>query len=247
MDTNTSEQLVALQQRIMQLEQFITQQQPQQQSSTAQPSAEQQQQPSYSWTPPPLLSEVLQLESSLFPATMLTDDERRKVIENYPNIDGVQCQPPDTIPMASRKMKPFQSKQDMSLKRLQYLISGVFRPMDVLGLEISKETDNQNVQRYLYMLRDCRSLLLNVSAQINEMRNTLAIQAINPTFSSPSGGNANYTMAPADFQALLVQQTAAAQAVQKATGGAFKNKKRFNNNNNFYQQQTCCDRAYIQI
>ncbi|KAI8053628.1 hypothetical protein BDF21DRAFT_431595, partial [Thamnidium elegans] len=59
----------------------------------------------------------------------------------------------------------------MSLKKLHYLVSGVFRPLDVLGLEISKDDNQDNAQRYLYMLADCRSLLLNVATQINELRN----------------------------------------------------------------------------
>jgi hypothetical protein len=213
-----------MQQRIVLLEQYITQQQQQQQQqqqrqqqqqSTAQPSAEPQSstnspmtdiieesnslhsletRPSYSWTPPPLLTEVLQLNSPLFPSVMMSNEEGRKLIDRYPNLEGTQYQPPDTIPLASRKMKPHQSKQDISLKRLQYLISGVFRPMDVLGLEISKDASNKNVQRYLLMLRDCRQLLLNVSAQVNKMRNNLAVQAINPTFTSSIFNNNNYTM-----------------------------------------------------
>ncbi|KAG2206637.1 hypothetical protein INT45_007412 [Circinella minor] len=77
---------------------------------------------------------------------MLTDDERRKKINQYPNIDNLQYQPPDTIPTAAHKMNKYQVKQDMSLKCLQYLLSGVFRPLDVLGLEISQDTNNANIQ-----------------------------------------------------------------------------------------------------
>ncbi|KAG2190805.1 hypothetical protein INT47_002545, partial [Mucor saturninus] len=111
--------------------------------------------PSYSWTPSPFLTEVLSLDSPLFPTTMLPDDERRKLIDQYPNIEQLQYQPPDTIASAARKMNKYQSKQDMPLKRLQYLLSGVFRPLDVLGLEISQDTNNENIQRYLHMLKDC--------------------------------------------------------------------------------------------
>lgn len=245
-NTLNNEQLVAMQQRLVQLEQFISQQQ-----FTAQPSAEQpivdsdepmtglmdptlpvhslETRPSYNWTPPPLLSQVLQLNAPLFTEPLLTDEVRRQTIDKYPGIEGIQYQPPDTLPMTAKKMKPHQSKQDMSLKRPQYLISGIFRPMDVLGLEISKDVNNENVQRYLYMLRDCRNLLLNVSSQLTDMRNNLAIQSINPSFSSSTSTN-NYTMSPTDFQALLVQQTAAAQAVQKA--GNFRNGRRSNNHSN---------------
>ncbi|KAI8058852.1 hypothetical protein BDF21DRAFT_348655 [Thamnidium elegans] len=101
--------------------------------------------PSYTWSPSEFLSEVLSLDSPLFPTTMLTDDERRKTIDTYPSIDNLNYQPPNTIPMASRKMNKYQTKQDMSLKRLQYMLSGVFRPLDVLGLEISRDATNDNV------------------------------------------------------------------------------------------------------
>ncbi|KAI8077627.1 hypothetical protein BDF21DRAFT_464080 [Thamnidium elegans] len=150
-------------------------------------------------------------------------------IDTYPSIDNLNYQPPDTIPMASRKMNKYQTKQGMSLKRLQYMLSGVFRPLDVLGLEISQDATNDNVQRYLLMLKDCRTLLLNVSAQINDMRNNIAFQAINPSFTSTnSANNHNFTMSTADFQAALVQQTNTSQAIKTASG--FRNKKRSFNN-----------------
>lgn len=91
--------------------------------------------PSYPSSPTPFLTKVLALDSSLFPTTMLPDDERSKLIDQYLNIEQLRYQPPDTIPSATRKMNKYQSKQDMSLKRLQYLLSGVFRPLDVLGYE----------------------------------------------------------------------------------------------------------------
>ncbi|KAI8888497.1 hypothetical protein K501DRAFT_153775, partial [Backusella circina FSU 941] len=92
------------------------------------------------------------------------------------------------------------------LKRLQYMLSGDFRPLDVLDLEVSKYTNNDNVQRYLYMPRDCRQFLLNVTAQINGMCNNIAFQTMNPTFRSQSpNASTNYTMSPIDFQAVLLQ------------------------------------------
>ncbi|CAO3693379.1 unnamed protein product [Rhizopus microsporus] len=57
----------------------------------------------------------------------------------------------------------------MALKRLQYLISGIFRPLDILGHEISLDNENANIQRYLTILADCRTLLLNLSSQVNDM------------------------------------------------------------------------------
>jgi hypothetical protein len=88
----------------------------------------------------------------------------------------------------------------MSFKRLQHLPSGFFRPLDILGLEISQDVNNDNVQHYLHMLKDCRTLLLNVSAQINDMRNNIAFQATNLSFSSnASANNHNFTISSAEF------------------------------------------------
>ncbi|KAI7873163.1 uncharacterized protein EV154DRAFT_431167, partial [Mucor mucedo] len=204
--------------------------------------------PSYTWNRSPLLTEKLSLDSSLFPDTTMRDEERRLLIDKYPGIETVQYQPPESIPSAARRMNKYQAKQDMSLKRLQYLISGVFRPLDVLGLELSLETQNQNVQRYLEMLSDCRSLLLNVSANVNDLRNKIAFQAINPSFTTTNASSTNYTMSPAQFQEAITQQTTSSQAMKSASN--LRNKKRQfsntnnsntmwsnNNNNQQYQQQ----------
>lgn len=254
MDSNlNSPNLLEMQQQLLEMQSIIASfQQP------AQPSAEQLQseqptsttedqimvdtlhsletRPDYSWVPSPILTEVLRLNSSLFQTPVLPDEDRRTMIEKYPGLRGIQYQPPDTIPMAAQKMQKFHTKQDMSLKRLQYLLSAVFRPMDVLGLELSKDTNNGNLQRYLTMLLDCRTLLLNVSSQITEMRNNLALQAINPTFKTSTTSTTTYTMDQTAFQALIVQQTSASQAVRNA--GQLRTKKRFNPNQQQSQTST---------
>lgn len=122
-------------------------------------------------------------------------------------------------------MSRYQSKQDMSLKRLQYLLSGDFRLLDVLGLEISQDVNNDNVRRYLHMLKDCQTLFLNALAQTNDMRNNVAFQTINSSFSfNASANNHNFIMSPAKFQAALVQQTDTSQAIKNAS--SFRTKKR---------------------
>ncbi|KAI7880022.1 uncharacterized protein EV154DRAFT_540117 [Mucor mucedo] len=87
----------------------------------------------------------------------------------------------------------------MSLKRLQYLISRVFCPLDVLGLEISLENQNQNVH-------DCRSSLLNLSANVNDLRNQIGFQAINPSFTTTNISSTNYNKSPTQFQEAITQQ-----------------------------------------
>ncbi|KAG2217030.1 hypothetical protein INT45_003986, partial [Circinella minor] len=126
-----NEQFIAMQQRLLQLEQIVAQ-------SSAQPSAE------------PLSSSNVNMEDEdeetifiiLFPTTMLTDDERHKLIDQYPNIESLQYQPLDIILTATRKMNKYQAKQDISLKCLQYLLSSVSRPLDVLGLKLSQDINN---------------------------------------------------------------------------------------------------------
>ncbi|KAG1039639.1 hypothetical protein G6F43_012455 [Rhizopus delemar] len=182
----------------------------------------------------------MHLDCPFFSSELLQERERRDIIDSYPAMRDAEYQTPDTIPMATRNIKKFPAKlkHDVSLKRLQYLVSGIFRPLDVLALEISRDHHNPNVQRYLEMLADARLLLLNLSAQMNEMRNTLAFQAMNPSFTSPNNStdNNNYTMSLTDFQAALAQQTTAFQTYNKAT---YANKKpRFNQQPQFQQRSS---------
>lgn len=82
----------------------------------------------------------------------MADEKRRKLTDKYLIIDNVYYQPPDTILIASRKMSKYQANQDMFLKRVQYLLSGVFRPLDVLGLKISLDIQ-------IYILNDIYTYL----------------------------------------------------------------------------------------
>ncbi|KAI9338901.1 hypothetical protein BD770DRAFT_400542 [Pilaira anomala] len=250
MDSNISpdQTIFNMQQRLAHLEQMLQQAQP---SAEQGPSAENptsmdtndttettdlhslEVRPSYTWTPSEFLTGVLSLDEPIFTSPAITDEERKKTIERYPPIENLHYQPPDTVPVAARKMNRFQAKQDMSLKKLQYLLSGIFRPLDVLGLEISKDSNHDNAQRYLYMLADCRILLKNVATQINDLRNNIAFQAINPNFTN-NNNSGNFTMDPSEFQAALVQQTSSAQAIQNAGNRNNRNRKRnFQNPRNF--------------
>lgn len=120
------------------------------------------------------------MDKAIFATPALSDDQRPKIIERYPTMGNVQYQPPNAIPDAAHRMKPPQTKQDMALKRLQYLISGIFCPLNIFGHEISLDNENVSIQRYLTILSDYRTLLLNLSSQVNGMRHTLAFQTINP-------------------------------------------------------------------
>ncbi|KAI9487494.1 MAG: hypothetical protein EXX96DRAFT_81736 [Benjaminiella poitrasii] len=96
------------------------------------------------------------------------------------------------IPNAARKMSKSQRKQDTSFKHLQYLVSGLFRPLNILGHKLSLNVNNTHLQRYLPMLADCRLLLLNLSSQINQMRTNLAFHSINPSFSNTTSKSTSF-------------------------------------------------------
>ena len=199
--------------------------------------------PDYSWQPSDFFfKNSMQFGKSLFTTPTLSDDARREIIECYLGMKNTDYQPPDTIPVAARSMKPAQSKHDRSLKRLRCLTSGAFRPLYVLALELSREVTNPNVQTYLHILSDSRNLLLNLSSEITEIRKNIAFQAINPRFSSTgSSSSSNYIMLLKEFQTALAQQTTNVQDVNKAINSllltllrlsSFFGQVRYNNNNN---------------
>ncbi|RCH86918.1 hypothetical protein CU097_006379 [Rhizopus azygosporus] len=52
------------------------------------------------------------------------------------------------VTTAERLISSVQKMEDQSLKRLQYLTSAVFRPLDILAHELfMSETDNPNLER----------------------------------------------------------------------------------------------------
>jgi hypothetical protein len=230
----TQEQAVALQQRVAQLEQMLQQAQSSTEPSSSSPTSipapmdtnefpenlpalhSLEIRPAYGWTPPQFLTEFYALDEPLFTSSPLSDEERKRNIEKYPPIQYLQYQPPDTMPIAAKRMSKSHSKQDLSLKRLQYLVSGIFRPMDVLGLEISKDENAENAERYSCMLADCRLLLRNLASQITELRKNIAFQAVNPNFTA-SSNSSNLIMDPSEFQTSLGQQVTNAQTLQNAT------------------------------
>jgi hypothetical protein len=124
--------------------------------------------------------------------------------------------PPVTLPLAARHISNEQSKFSRSLKSIQYLLSAIIHPLDVLRFSIAEENNDATMHRYLKMLADCRALL-NASTEITNLRNDLAFKVVNPSYSnSTSAFNAVYTMDPAVFQASLSQQTTTAQAFRQA-------------------------------
>ncbi|KAI9323272.1 hypothetical protein BX666DRAFT_1836895, partial [Dichotomocladium elegans] len=89
--------------------------------------------PSYEWQPDVRFSSLMPtLEQPLFSNT-LADDVRKAIIERYPPIQGLCYAPPATVPQEEHLFKPSQKADDAMLRQLQYTISGILRPLDVLG------------------------------------------------------------------------------------------------------------------
>ncbi|KAG0172929.1 hypothetical protein DFQ29_008186, partial [Apophysomyces sp. BC1021] len=132
--------------------------------------------PHFDWTPSEaLLYYVPELSTDLF-SQVLSDDQKKSIIELYP---------------------PLQTL----LKNIQYQLSAVFRPLDVLANELYSILPPGHATRIFTILRDTRTLLMHANGTTNQARDSLALRAINPSFTvSPTEGS--YTMTPDTFQTL---------------------------------------------
>ena len=174
--------------------------------------------PHYDWTPSDALTALMSLDTPLHTSPMLSDIERKAIIESYPPMSHVDYKAPATIPTAERAMNKGQRHEGNSLKHLQYLLSAAFRPLDILSHElVSCESDNPNLERYCKMLYDVRKLILHVCSSMTQARNNVALRAINPSFSLKSDTEVTYTLPLDEFQQTLVQQTTARKVTREAT------------------------------
>ncbi|KAI8636525.1 hypothetical protein BD408DRAFT_460274 [Parasitella parasitica] len=174
--------------------------------------------PHYDWSPSDSLTELLHLDAPLHTSNLLADSERKAFIESYPPIAHLDYKAPATIPQAERLMNKGQRLEDSSLKHIQYLLSAIFRPLDILSHEmVSSESDNPNLERYCTMLQDVRRLLLHACSSITQSRNNIALRAVNPAFSMKTEPETNYTLPLDESQQTLIQQTAARKATREAT------------------------------
>ncbi|CEP07631.1 hypothetical protein, partial, partial [Parasitella parasitica] len=175
--------------------------------------------PHYDWSPSATLTEFMELDVPLHTSKPLSDTDRKSIIEAYPPMAHVDYKAPTTIPTAERAMNKGQKLEDNSLKHLQYLLSAVFRPLDILTHEMfTYDSGNPNLERYSTMLRDIRHLLIHVCSSMTHQRNNIALRAINPGFSLTTDQATNYTLPLDEFQSTLIQQTAARKATREATG-----------------------------
>ncbi|KAI8058636.1 uncharacterized protein B0P05DRAFT_498388, partial [Gilbertella persicaria] len=157
----------------------------------------------------------------------MSDNQRKQLIERYPAIQGVNYQPPATMPEAYARMSYDQKREDKMLKHHQYVTSAIFRPLDTLAHEISSEIDNPNVHRYLQIINDIRHLVLHANYDLTDSRKNIALKAINPNFRLSAANNTDYIMAQDEFHNLINNQFSTAKALQAAQKF---NKKSFSGN-----------------
>lgn len=143
----------------------------------------------------------MNLDTPLHTAAPLSHSERKTIIEAYP-------------PMAH-----LNYKAPATLKHLQYSLSAVYRPLDILAHElVSSEAGNSDLERYCTMLQDVRKLLLHVGSSMNQACNNIAFRAIDPSFSMQPETEKNYTLLPLnEFQDTFIQHTAPRKATRDAT------------------------------
>lgn len=205
---------------------LLLQQQPQQQQQPVVPNAAVHSlltRPKYDWTPSPTHVELMRLNQNLFTSSPLLDGERKKLIESYPPIDGLDYQPPDAVPQAYRLMNGQQRSQDGSLKSTQYLISAIFRPLDVLTHELINNEGLEASEKYLKMINDIRSLLLHANSTVTQYRTGLAYKTVNNEFKLPNPEQ-RYTVSMDEFQSTVNQLHAASKSLKEAKN--FGRKKR---------------------
>ncbi|OBZ81430.1 hypothetical protein A0J61_10520 [Choanephora cucurbitarum] len=122
------------------------------------------------------------------------------------------------MPEAKRHMNNSQAKEDATLKHIQYLLSGTFRPLDILASEIcTNDLQNDHSQRFIAIINELSSAILNVNASISSFRKDIAFRAFNPNFRAPSEGNQNCLMSSEAFQSAVNQQATANKTIIEAS------------------------------
>ncbi|GAN11521.1 hypothetical protein MAM1_0661d11085 [Mucor ambiguus] len=185
--------------------------------------------PHYDWSPSDALMDLMELDTPIHTAKPMPDSERKNIIESYPPMAHLDYRAPATIPSAERLMNRGQKYEDSALKQLQYLLSAVFRPLDILTKEMfTAEQGNPNLERYSIMLRDVRRLLLHVCSMMTQQRNNIALRAHDPSYHLNDASEVNYTLPLDEYQQTLTQQHAAKKAIREATTP--RRQRRFNHN-----------------
>lgn len=161
--------------------------------------------PKYEWTPSTELISLMGLDQDLFVGTPLTDKQRASIIDLYPPITNLDYRPPDAVPIAYGRMNDAQRSHDASLKSIQYLLSAVFRPLDILAHQLIQAPETTDIEQRLKTLYDARALLMNFSNSVNTFRNSIAIRAVNKSFKPDLSGEGRHTMPAEQFHSMIGQ------------------------------------------
>ncbi|OAD07854.1 hypothetical protein MUCCIDRAFT_158110 [Mucor lusitanicus CBS 277.49] len=185
--------------------------------------------PHYDWSPSDALMDLMELDTPIHTAKPMPDSERKAIIESYPPMAHLEYRAPVTVPYAERLMNRGQRYEDNALKQLQYLLSAVFRPLDILTKELfAAENGNPNLERYSIMLRDIRRLLIHVCSMMTQQRNNIALRAHDPSYRLADASEVKYTLPLDEYQQTLAQQHATKKALREAT--VPRRQRRFNHN-----------------
>ncbi|KAI9496843.1 hypothetical protein BDB00DRAFT_889729 [Zychaea mexicana] len=160
---------------------------------------------------------MLTLDQAIFTST-LADEERKTIIERYPPIRTLKYSPPAAVPQADRLFKPGQKAEDAMLRQLQYTLSAVLRPLDVLGHTLLPILPNEHINRVFATINDVHTLVLHTASTINNQRNQLALRAIHPSLKAPSQDK-QYTMSADTFKDTVTEFTAMQKSIRDARRG----------------------------
>ncbi|KAG1277336.1 hypothetical protein G6F66_012327 [Rhizopus arrhizus] len=247
---SNDEQTSTLQEQMALLQQQLQQQQQQQQYPAHQPQPVQDSgdnslptpRAKYEWTPSNKLVTLLDMDQNLFVGTPLTDKQLASLIDLYPPNAVLDYRPPDAVTAAYGHMNESQRSHDASLKSIQYLLSAVFRSLNLLGHQLLNARETNDIQHSLKILHDARAMLLNVSNSVNIYRNGIAIKAANKSFKTDLSGDSRHTMPSDQFHSMICQLNSTQKTIKDAQLGSkpFRSGppsqhggKVFNNNNNF--------------
>ena len=171
--------------------------------------------PSYTWQPSEQLYQYAPtLKCNIFEST-LTDDDKRAIIDRYLAVEGIKYTPPATLPEAAKKFSRGQQREDNNLRNIQYVASGILRPLDVMAHAVAQQ-NHEATPRLMAIINDTRLLVLHACGTANQARNEVALRAVRPSCSVNTTTGTQYTMQPSEFHETLSQHMAIQRTLRTA-------------------------------
>lgn len=171
--------------------------------------------PSYDWQPDTHFQTMIPtLTLPLFERT-LSAEEKQLLFDCYPPISGLRYAPPETLPIAEKRFNKAHKFQDQTLRQIQYGLSGVLRPLDVLGHVLLQTLPQDQLDRVFAILHDVRLLVLHNCGMVNSARNQLALRVVSPAYQVPPPDK-TYTMDLTTFKDTLSHHNALQKAIKEA-------------------------------